>query len=1265
MTSSTSKLRLLSSSAAAVAIATVLASVPAQAIVPNENTNSENIVDTAGGVNGIGQFFRNDGSTCTGSLINPRTVLFAAHCVNDRPESDFGPTIQSAFSFNVDALPGLQNWFANGFTTNASQFVYNISQIQYDPRSLANPAALGFIEADIALATLDTPAADIPTWALLFSVLPDPGAIDPVNGTGYHVNISGFGATGTALTGADAGSDFRRRAAENILGAFTSQDDRNNVLFGGSAGNLPQNLYSIDFDSQDRAPFADFNLFRDDALPNEGTTASGDSGGPLILDAANNDITDEDLLIGTLSGGSRFFGAQPFSALGTQSFYQPIFLFWEYIAEANPYRYVGTVAGDGDWEDASHWTSLLDPNYRIIDANGNVVNGIPTTREEGVNGTEGDFGSVCVEFGTATDACTDLATGVVTSTAPTATTSNNTGSEDASDNVTEVFFDTVGRVDVGIVAGTVDTGYDKASEAETTSAGATSESVSDTSEVETASVGVTSESVSDTNEGEVVTTSVGTTSEGVSETSERAIVTTSVGTTSQPLIEFAIDQAQSEDNDPTVEFADDQAQSEDNDPAVEFAVDQAQDEDSDETSTQDGEVESEAETDESAPLEVGGTAAAALPPPTIENGLPGATNFVANNVDADVANGISGRFFDVTLSNAGTTTLSSVVEVDNLAVTGTAGLNVAGAGDLTSLLGVNQTGGSINVDGRLDSRGDYTIFTGVLSGTGTVVAPFITSIAGTISPGGLGTIGTLNVEGNLVLSSGSTYELDIDAAGNSDLITVTDPSGAGQSGVASVGGNVVINQLTNFLINDGDTYTILTADTSVDGEFTSNTFANSAVINPTFIVSDNGAGEQVDLIFEVSDYSDVVDTTSGVQGAYAALLDGNRGAGLSTFGDIFGFTELANAEALGATLESLAPFTETTQITTGELILNSVLAFNRTRLTNAFSGKRGGTVALNTNAQQLASAVNFGSVQKYASQENVATQGIDEGQKAAGLNNNFALFFTGGILNGQGAAMPSTLSTISDDIDGYFFAGGLEYLPGNNSVFGISVNYSDVDGIVGAPTASQTTTGELIHGSLYGAVQSNSGLVFDGQIGFGSYETSSLRNVSIGATASTLTTEDTSFVFTAEAGASKVFALSNANLTPRISLNYATISFGDVAETGGQAALQIQRDSFNSFQIRGGTTLNLNRDKPFRPWVRADYVHDFSDRDNSFGANFVGGTGGFAAFALAEDDSDWVEAAVGFDIELEGLVFGFSAETTIGRDDFQNQSYQGSVTFKF
>ena len=323
-------------------------------------------------------------------LINPSTVFYS-DCVTQSATDYNDDQVRSVVSYNFDALRVGQ---AGQFRApQTRRWAYNING-SLRVRSLQNPQHKAS-SSDIALASLDTPAAGIPTWALLFSTLPAPEAIDPVRGTGYQVDIVGYGRTGNAFDGAIDDVDFRRRAAENMLGGFLSNDDLDGALFGPREPVLPQNLYFIDFDSQDRSVFSDLNLLRDDALPNEGETAGGDSGGPLILGAANNTLSDEDLIIGVLSGGGNLIG--PPSSLGGLSFYQPLSLYWQYIVETNPYRYVGAQAGNGNWEDPEHWVSLLDPMYRVIDSSGAVVNGVPTTPELGLGGTDGDFAQ-CVWF---------------------------------------------------------------------------------------------------------------------------------------------------------------------------------------------------------------------------------------------------------------------------------------------------------------------------------------------------------------------------------------------------------------------------------------------------------------------------------------------------------------------------------------------------------------------------------------------------------------------------------------------------------------------------------------------------------------------------------------------------------------------------------------------------------------------------------------------------------------------------------------------------
>lgn len=391
-------------------------------------------------VTGIGQMIFDPGGgkigVCTGTLINPRTVIFAAHCVNARAAGNYGANsggqaIGWGFETNVRANAAgetdeLITWLAGGadgtgrYTTNVAQAFYNANYVSYNPLSL-EPEAQQFLYGDVATSALDTPAANVPTWALLFSQLP----ATPItaDGTGYHVTIAGYGRTGTGTSGS-LGIDYRRHIAENTLGALASLDEFENSMFGTSSTALPQNLYWIDFDDPLRgsaqASVYDFNAWRDNALPNEGITAGGDSGGPLILDRA----FAKSLVIGVLSGGyTRFFADQPANGYGTASFYQPLYLYWDWIAANNFYHYVGSIAGNANWTDPRHWVTNLDPAYQVI-VNGQLVNGVPTEPGAG-NTDQPGFGQACYQTADSSN-CVDIANGmVITGTNPIGTASND------------------------------------------------------------------------------------------------------------------------------------------------------------------------------------------------------------------------------------------------------------------------------------------------------------------------------------------------------------------------------------------------------------------------------------------------------------------------------------------------------------------------------------------------------------------------------------------------------------------------------------------------------------------------------------------------------------------------------------------------------------------------------------------------------------------------------------------------------------------------
>lgn len=402
MTSSRVLKSALRTSTAALGLAAAcIALSPSYAIVGNDAYPPATLVDTTN-ITGVGQMVVDQMNgyigTCTATLINPRTVIFASHCVNEgdtdfRAASDYGVTkggYPIGFFFNannnVRGNSAIGHWL-NDYQTRTNEYTYNSNYVIYNTRSTELGLAKNFYQADIAMAALDTPAADIPTWTLLFSPITAP----------THATIEGYGRTGIGTTGA-TGSDYRRRVAENTISFLGSIDDMDAWLFNETDGH-PQNVYMLDFNDPkfgtDAANRYDFDIFHDAALAKEAITAPGDSGGPLVIDQ----MFSKQVVAAVLSGGSRFFQTQPSSSYGTTSFYQPLYLFWDWIVSNNPYKYVSAKAGDGSWTDPTHWVMNLDPNYATIGTDGQLVNALPTDPAQGIPNADQvntpKFGEVC------------------------------------------------------------------------------------------------------------------------------------------------------------------------------------------------------------------------------------------------------------------------------------------------------------------------------------------------------------------------------------------------------------------------------------------------------------------------------------------------------------------------------------------------------------------------------------------------------------------------------------------------------------------------------------------------------------------------------------------------------------------------------------------------------------------------------------------------------------------------------------------------------
>jgi autotransporter-associated beta strand protein len=204
------------------------------------------------------------------------------------------------------------------------------------------------------------------------------------------------------------------------------------------------------------------------------------------------------------------------------------------------------------------------------------------------------------------------------------------------------------------------------------------------------------------------------------------------------------------------------------------------------------------------------------------------------------------------------------------AFSGAGSLEVIGAGTFT-VTGASTFSGSTTVQaGRLAVNGSLmnsavTVGSGAtLSGTGTV-GGVAAQRGAMIAPGN--SIGTLNVAGNVSFGSGSTYETEINAAGQSDRIAA--------SGTATLAGGTV-----RILADQGRystlPYTILTAQGGVTGRFAgTNSDQLFAFVTPTLRYSANAV--TLTLLMAPGAFASVATTPNQVNVANAVevLGDGN------------------------------------------------------------------------------------------------------------------------------------------------------------------------------------------------------------------------------------------------------------------------------------------------------------------------------------------------------------------------------------------------------
>ncbi|MFZ2154972.1 MAG: autotransporter domain-containing protein [Bradyrhizobium sp.] len=514
----------------------------------------------------------------------------------------------------------------------------------------------------------------------------------------------------------------------------------------------------------------------------------------------------------------------------------------------------------------------------------------------------------------------------------------------------------------------------------------------------------------------------------------------------------------------------------------------------------------------------------------------------------------------------------------------------------------NVSGGRLAVNGSLANSIVTASGGGMLGGNG-IVGGIVANAGGIIGPGN--SIGTLNVNGNVAFAAGSTYQVEVNAMGQSDKIAA--------SGTATLNGGTVSVLIAPGAFTLGGQYTILTAVGGINGAFAG---ASAATATPFLAL---GLTYDPNNVYLGISRSNVTFASAGLTPNQTSTGGGadSLALGSSLVGALAG---LDLTQARGA-FDQLSG--EVHASAKGVMVEDSRFLREAAmdRLRAAFDGV--GAVSM--------------PVMAYA---------LGEPMLAPATTDRFAVWGRGfgswGQWNGDGNA-----ATIKRDIGGFFI--GADGLVADTWRVGAVSGYSRSNFRVADRNSSGSS--DNYHAGLYGGTQWGD-LAFRSGLAYTRHDISTGRSVAFPGFADTLKGDYS-------AGTTQTFGelgyrikagqtpLGNLAFEPFANLAYVNLSTNGFTEKGGAAALTSQGGNtgvtFTTLGLRTSTGFTLGNGENLTARGMLGWRHAFGDTTPVSTVAFTGGSPFSIAGVPVARDGAVVD--LGLDLNLTrnatlGLTYG-------------------------